>query len=96
MNFDFVPYQDFEWDEWNVKKNWVRHKTTDKDCEEVFTDPRKRILPDVFHSKKEKRFILIGSTFDARVLYVAFTIRNKRIRVISARDLNRKERNLYS
>ena len=58
-----------------------------------FSDPQKRIFYDRSHSTgKENLFILIGSTDVGRVLTIAFTIRNNRIRVISARDLNRKER----
>lgn len=95
MEFDFSAYLDFEWDEWNIKKNLVKHRVTVKECEEAFADPKKRILHDVYHSQKEKRYILLGITLDNRILYIAFTVRNKRVRVISARDLNRKEKYLY-
>jgi uncharacterized protein len=94
--FDFSLYQQFEWDDWNVKKNEQKHRVTVSECEQVFSDPRKRIAFDTLHSSKtEKRFILIGKTSNERLLYIAFTARNKKIRVISARDLNRKERHLY-
>ncbi len=73
-----------------------KHRVTVGECEQIFSDPRKQLFNNVSHSSKaEERFILIGSTDQGRILYVAFTIRNKRIRVISARDLNRKERYLY-
>lgn len=94
--FDFSTYQEFEWDEWNIKKNQQKHQVTVTECEQIFSDPQKRIFNDKNHStKKEKRFILIGSTDTSRVLYIAFTIRSNRIRVISARDLNRNEKYLY-
>ena len=94
--FDFRKYQEFEWDAWNVKKNEHKHHVTIIECEQIFADPLKRIMFDKLHSsKKETRFILLGSTEVGRVLFVAFTLRNNRIRVISARDLNRKERYLY-
>ncbi len=94
--FDFSEYQEFEWDAWNIKKNEHKHHVTIIECEQIFADPLKRIMFDKRYSiKKETRFILIGSTEGGRVLYVAFTIRSNRIRVISARDLNRKERYLY-
>ncbi|MBI4252968.1 BrnT family toxin [Candidatus Uhrbacteria bacterium] len=93
---DFSIYQEFEWDEWNIQKNQEKHRVTVVECEQIFSDPQKRIFNNRSHStNKEERFILIGSTARTRALYVAFTIRNKRIRVISARDLNRKERYLY-
>lgn len=85
----------FEWDRGNKGKNFRKHKVTDDECEEVFFDSRKRIAKDVFHSGKEDRYILLGKTKQERVLFVAFTIRANKIRVISARDLNKKERYLY-
>lgn len=85
----------FEWDKGNKNKNWKKHTVTDKECEEVFTDHYLKIAKDVFHSKQEPRFILIGKTERERILYLVFTIRSEKIRVISARDLNKKERKLY-
>lgn len=93
---DFSKYQEFEWDDWNVKKNQQKHHVSVIECEQIFSDPKKRIFTDSSHSSvKERRFILIGSTVAARILYIAFTVRSNRIRVISARDLNRKERYFY-
>lgn len=93
---DFSTYQEFESDDWNVKKNQQKHRVSVIECEQIFSDPKKRIFYDRSHSSiGERRFILIGSTVTGRALYVAFTIRSNRIRVISARDLNRKEHYLY-
>jgi len=50
---------------------------------------------DKLHSKKEQRFIILGKTKNKRLLYTVFTIRNNEIRIISARDINKKERKLY-
>lgn len=86
---------EFEWDDWNIRKNAEKHGVTVEEAEQVFDDQRKKIFHDAFHSHKENRLIIIGSTRINRVLYVSFTLRNKRVRVISARDLNRKERYLY-
>jgi len=87
---------EFEWDEWNIRKNRLKHRTLSDEIEQAFTDPQKKIFADVLHSKKEDRYIGIGKTNKDRILYIVFTIRNKkRVRVISARDLNRKERSLY-
>lgn len=86
---------EFEWDQWNKGKNFLKHRVTDEECEEVFFDPEKKILKDVFHSQEEDRYILIGQTKKARLLFVAFTIRKNKTRVISARGLNRRERYLY-
>lgn len=85
----------FEWDKGNKDKNLKKHAVTDQECEEAFFDPAKRILKDALHSGNEPRYILIGQTKRQRFLFIVFTIRKDRIRVISARDLNKKERTLY-
>lgn len=68
---------------------------TNHECEEAFFEANKKIYKDIFHSSDENRYILLGCTFEKRVLFIVFTIRNKKIRVISARDLNKKENHLY-
>lgn len=85
----------FEWDQGNQNKNLLLHQVTDEECEEVFFDVKKRILKDTIHSNTEDRYILIGQTKMQRVLFIVFTTRNNKIRVISARDLNQRERRLY-
>ena len=85
----------FEWDAHNSGKNLIKHRVTDEECEEVFFDDRKRILDDLLHSGSEQRYILIGETKAKRLLFVVFTLRDKSIRIISARDLNKKEQHLY-
>jgi len=87
---------EFEWDGGNKDKNWIRHKVRDEECEEIFFDVTKKILKDILHSGKEKRYILIGRTKKERILFLVFTIRQNKIRVISARDLKKKERKLYT
>lgn len=86
----------FEWDKGNSQKNWQKHGVTQKEAEEIFLDPHKQDYPDPRHSKNELRKIIVGKTFEGRELFVVYTIRDKTIRIISARDLNkRKERDLY-
>lgn len=85
----------FEWDHGNRGKNLLKHRVSDTECEEVFFDQRKKILKDVLHSGTEERYLLIGLTKKRRLLFISFTIRNQKIRVMSARDLNRKEYPLY-
>ena len=85
----------FEWDVGNQKKSLVKHEVTSEECEEVFFDYNKVVQRDVLHSISEKRYILIGQTKKERMLYIAFTTRKDRVRVISARDINKKERKLY-
>ena len=85
----------FEWDKGNASKNLHKHEVADSECEETFTDEHKRLYKDVFHSQREDRYILIGKTNAGRLLNVVFTKRKDMIRVISARDLNKKERRFY-
>jgi hypothetical protein len=87
--------QGFDWDVGNSGKNEESHDVSDAECEEVFFDPRKKLFNDTIHSGREERYILLGQTKGKRILFVVYTIRNKKIRVISARDLNKKERKLY-
>lgn len=84
----------FQWDQGNRNKNLAKHKVSDEESEEVFFDPRKRIFKDALHSAQENRYILIGQTKLKRLLFIVFTIRRNKVRVISARNLNKKERKL--
>lgn len=91
----FRRYLEFEWDKGNVGKNFRLHNVSDGECEEIFFDPKKKIAKDIFHSGKEVRYILLGITSKRRLLFLIFTIRKGCIRVISARDINKKEKYLY-
>ena len=85
---------EFEWDEGNIDKN-KKHGVGDKECEEVFLDERRFIFKDKLHSGKEERFRILGKTKKDRLLFIAFTMRSKKIRIISVRDINKKEVYLY-
>lgn len=85
----------FEWDKGNKDKNLIKHRVTDQECEEVFFDGSKRFFGDIGHSGKEKRFIILGNARQKRLLFIVFTIRKNKIRIISARDVNKKERKIY-
>jgi len=86
----------FEWNEGNARKN-ERHGVSQSEAEQVFFDAKLFVAPDAGHSMEESRFHALGSTFGGRLLHVTFTLRADmtRIRVISARDMHRKERNIY-
>ncbi len=85
----------FEWDNGNKGKNLLKHQIKNEECEEVFFDQNKKILKDNIHSIKEERYILLGKTKKQKLIFLVFTIRKNQIRVISARDLNKKEYKLY-
>ena len=85
----------FDWDKGNIDKNWERHQVKDQECEEIFFDSKKKLLKDIIHSVQEKRYILLGQTKLKRLLFVVFAVRKNKIRIISARDINKKEKYLY-
>lgn len=85
----------FDWDEANKLKNWIRHRVKAKECEELFFNEPLYIFEDKEHSQTEDRYIALGQTNKARRLHLVFTIRKDKIRVISARDQNKKERKYY-
>ena len=84
----------FQWDKDNIEKNWRKHKVSPVECEQVFFN-KAFITEDVKHSQREKRYYALGLTDDKRLLFVSFTIRKSLIRVISARDMSKKERKIY-
>ena len=86
----------FGWDDGNARKNLDKHGVSQKEAEEVFLDPIILVLEDVKHSQAEERFQALGESASGRRLHVTFTLRNgTKIRVISARQMHRKERALY-
>ena len=85
----------FEWDEANIKKNWLKHKVNSQECEQIFFNQPLIVADDIKHSQKENRYYALGQTDTNRLLFIVFTTRKNLIRVISARDMNRKERRFY-
>ena len=84
----------FEWDQGNKDKNFLKHRVTHQEAEEAFFDPHKKLLKGNAY-EAENRYLVIGKTKKERLLFVVFTVRGNKIRVISARNLNKKERPLY-
>ncbi|MDP1716174.1 MAG: BrnT family toxin [Anaerolineales bacterium] len=85
----------FDWDENNRVKNWEKHQVLAGECEEVFFNLPLLLESDPDHSQKEPRYYVLGHTIAGRRLFIAFTIREDKIRVISARDMSKKERSIY-
>ena len=85
----------FDWNESNATKNWLKHKVTPSECEQVFFNQPLVVQGDLKHSENEERYYVLGQTDIKRTLFIAFTVRNKLIRVISARDMSRQERRVY-
>jgi len=85
----------FDWDKGNVEKNLTKHNVTNKEAEEVFSSELGFVFKDESHSASEKRYMLWGTTRVGRKLSIIFTVRDKKVRVISARDMHTKERGEY-
>lgn len=86
---------EFEWDENNSEKNWEKHRVSCSECEQVFFNQPILINYDEGHSEREKRFQVLGKTNKQRKLFLVFTIRKNKIRIISARNQSRQERQIY-
>jgi uncharacterized protein len=87
----------FEWDEGNARKNADKHDVSQAEVEQLFFNEPLMIVPDLVHSMAEIRLHALGKTDEARKLHATFTLRHKgtKIRVISARNMSRKEREYY-
>jgi len=85
---------EFQWDAGNILKN-DKHGVENQETEEVFFDEKKKIFKDHLHSGREERFRIMGVTKKGRLLFVVFTKRKGKVRIISARDINKKEVPLY-
>lgn len=91
---DFSKIEGFDWDVGNIDKSWKKHLVSSKEAEEVFIN-KYVFYFDEKHSQKEDRYVLYGVTNNKRLLIVVFTLRKGLIRVVSARDQNKKERSKY-
>jgi len=85
----------FDWDHGNIQKNWIKHNVSPVECEQAFFNETLIIVDDPKHSAAEKRYTAFGRTDTGRLLVMIFTRRDMFLRVISARDMNRRERKFY-
>ena len=94
---DFSRIEGFDWDDGNLRKSLDRHGVSQLEAEQAFLDPQLLVLADEKHSFEETRLHALGMTAAGRKLQISFTLRHdqSRIRVISARNMNRKERAIY-
>ena len=85
----------FQWDEGNATKNWDKHDVSQSECEQVFFNRPVMLRRDQKHSEIESRFYVPGQTDLGRLLFVVFTVRGDKIRIISARNLTLREERRY-
>lgn len=94
---DLSQITGFDWDEGNARKSDNKHGVSMAEAEQVFFNAPLLLLDDARHSQQEARLHALGKTDEARALHISFTLRQsgQLIRVISARDMHRKERGIY-
>lgn len=86
----------FQWDAGNATKSWTKHAVSQPQCEQVFFNAPLVLAADSAHSAQETRYFALGQTDEGRLLLVVFTLRGTLIRVISARPMSRREREVYA
>ena len=86
---------EFDWDGGNAEKNWLRHRVSQSESEQIFFNRPLVLAADDDHSTDELRWYALGSTDAGRLLFVAYTLREEKVRVISARDMTPRERKDY-
>lgn len=84
-----------EGDSANADKIWDKHRVSRRECEQIFFNQPLIVADDEEHSEAERRFYALGHTDAGRRLFAVFTIRGDLIRVISARDMSRRERRVF-
>ena len=86
---------DFEWDITKAKTNLRKHRVAFSEAATVLRNKLSITIHDPDHSVNEDRYITIGASIAGRLLMVSHTDRGDRTRIISARELTRKERKAY-
>lgn len=93
---DLAKISSFDWDDGNARKN-EKHGVSSAEAEQVFFNEPILLITDTKHSLSETRFHALGKTDEGRALHITFTLchAGRKIRVISARDMHKKERTIY-
>ncbi len=86
---------EFEWDKQKAERNTSKHGVSFEEAQTVFTDPLYLDFYDPDHSDEEERYIIVGQSDQQRLLVVSYTERDQKVRLISAREATRKEREAY-
>ena len=94
---DWKNIKGFDWDAGNERKSQEKHAVSRFEAEQVFFNEPLLVVEDLKHSQDEQRYHALGKTNENRLLHITFTLRSADtlIRVISARDMHRKERKVY-
>ncbi len=93
--FTLPEFFGFDWSGGNDEKNGQRHQVTPSESEQVFFNQPLLVAQDDSRKHSENRVYVLGHTDTGRELFIVCTMRDTLIRVISARDMSRKERKVY-
>ncbi|NJN22798.1 MAG: BrnT family toxin [Leptolyngbya sp. RL_3_1] len=85
----------FEWNNDKATSNLSKHQVAFEEAKTVFNDPLYVDFYDPDHSEDEKRYLIVGQSSRERLLIVSYTERGDSIRLISAREVTRTEREVY-
>ncbi|HEX9459126.1 MAG TPA: BrnT family toxin [Thermoanaerobaculia bacterium] len=85
----------FDWDAEKERRNFRKHRVTFAEAQTVFDDPVAHIEDDPDHSVGEQRELVIGYSREWRLLVVSFVERGEILRIISARQVDARERKRY-
>jgi len=85
----------FEWDPGKAQRNLARHGVSFDEAATVFGDSLAVTIHDPDHSQEEERFLTTGLSNRHRLIIVAHTEREDRVRIITARDVTPRERSQY-
>ena len=93
---ELLEAEGFSWDKHNIEKNIEKHRVYPHEAEQIFFNSPLLIHDDALHStENEHRYLALGKTDEGRRLFCAFTMKDKRIRIISIRDMTPNERGAY-
>lgn len=95
MTDDLSQCRGFQWDEGNIEKNWVQHRVSQGEAEQVFFNRPLVVVEGEQRTEFTRRYYALGQTDARRLLFIVCTIRDDLIRVISARPMSRRERRVY-
>ncbi|MFM6254540.1 MAG: BrnT family toxin, partial [Dolichospermum sp.] len=85
----------FEWDNNKAAKNLSKHGVSFSEAQSVFDDPLYIDFYDPDHSDREERYVIVGESKQGRLLIISYTERVNSIRIISAREVTKSERQMY-
>jgi uncharacterized DUF497 family protein len=92
---DLSKCRGFQWDDGNADKNWIKHKVSRTETEQVFFNRPLIVSEGEKRSEQGSRYYALGQTDAGRQLFIVFTIREDLIRMISARPMSWRERRVY-